>query len=1014
MDVNLEWLENPEIFAINREKAHSDHVYYVSQSAKEKDVQDSLKQSLNGTWKFSYAENPSKRSVDFYKEDYETENFADIEVPGHIQLQGYGRCQYVNVMYPWEGSALLHPPQIPMGQNAVGSYVTYFDVKESMLGKETFLSFQGVETAIYVWLNGKFVGYSEDSFTPSEFRITPYLKEKNNKLAVEVYQRSSASWLEDQDFWRFFGIFREVYVYAVPDVHVRDLSVTADFDAKETKGILNVAVDLMIQKGGRVKEIQCSLEDASGDVVWLEKQNPVSNIWCGSGEIMNVAPWSAEQPALYTLNVELLDDAGNIIEIASTKVGFRTFEIQNGVMLLNGRRILFKGVNRHEFSAERGRAITEEEMMQDILIMKKNNMNAVRTSHYPNQTRWYELCDEYGIYVIDETNLETHGTWVSSHGNDPTWNVPASLPEWKENVLDRAASMYERDKNHPCILLWSCGNESYCGDDIAAMADYFHEKDSRRLVHYEGVFHNQEYRMIPDVESRMYEKPDDVEKFVRENPDRPYILCEYMHAMGNSLGGMKHYIELTEKYPNFQGGFIWDYMDQALYRVDEEGNRVLSIGGDFGDRPSDYGFCTDGIVYANREVSPKMQEVKELYANIHMQFGDDELVVENNNLFLNTDNMEFIVRYECNGTVLEQKNYSLSIAPGETGRIKLKKYITEKEGEYVYHAQACLAEDTIWAQKGHEISFAQKVDCIRKKQNPLIAKDCVSVIKGDACMGVHGENFSMMFDLNQGGVCSLVYNGKEYVKKVPRVSFWRAMTDNDCGAKNPFYMAQWFVAGQYASYRRDLSSYEEKEDHAWICFAFETPSQPSFVYQVRYRAYYDGRLEIQVEYPGVDGMPDMPVLAFEWKTKKALSHYIYYGMGPDENYSDRLEGARLGLYEGLVADNLSGYLKPQECGNRTGVRFLELRDENADGIKISYVEKPFEMSVLPFGMTELEYADARGDLGHQKHTWIRIAAAQMGVGGDDSWGAPVHEEYRIPAEQPQTFSFIVEALARDE
>lgn len=1009
--MNLEWLTNPEVFQVNREKAHSDHMYYATKQDQEDKVQHRWKQSLNGTWKFSYAENPEEREADFYKEGYSTENFADIMVPGHIQLQGYGRCQYVNVMYPWEGRALIHPPEIPMNQNAVGSYVTYFDVDESMVGKETYLSFQGVETAIYVWLNGQFVGYGEDSFTPSEFCVTPYLREKNNKLAVEVYQRSSASWLEDQDFWRFFGIFREVYLYAVPDVHVRDLSVTADYQWEQCKGILGLGLDIQTKQGKSAAEIVCWLEDKEGKIVWSEMDTVGTNTWNGNWEIAEIKPWSGEQPTLYTLYVELLDERAKVLEIASTRVGFRSFEIQNGIMLLNGKRILFKGVNRHEFSPERGRAIREEDMIQDILIMKRNNINAVRTSHYPNQSRWYDLCDEYGIYVIDETNLETHGTWVSSHGNDPTWNVPASLPEWKENVLDRAASMYERDKNHASILFWSCGNESYCGDDIAAMADYFREKDPRRLVHYEGVFHNPVYRYVPDVESRMYEKPEDVAKLAKENPDRPYILCEYMHAMGNSLGGMKHYIELMDKYPNFQGGFIWDFLDQALYREDEEGNRVLSVGGDFGDRPADYGFCTDGIVYANRQPSPKMQEVKALYSNIHMEFEDGYLLVHNNNLFVDTGYLEFIIQYECNGRVLKQKEYKLFVAPGEKGQIAYEPCKPDVPGEYVIHARACLAEDTLWAEKGHEISFAQKVDKVKEKEVPVLAKEGVRVIKGDACLGIHGEDFSMMFDLNQGGICSLVYQGREYVKKVPGVSFWRATTDNDSGSKQSFHMAQWFVAGQFANYRRDLSQYEEREDHAWICFAFETPSQPSFVYKVGYRGYFDGRLEVQIDYPGVEGMPDMPILAWEWKTKKNLKDYCYYGMGPEENYSDRCEGARLGLYEGKVEENLSGYLKPQECGNRTGVRFFELRDEERMGIRISSVNQPLEMSVLPFGMTELEFADSKEELGEQKNTWIRVAAAQMGVGGDDSWGAPVHKEYRILANQPQTFSFEVEALS---
>lgn len=480
MNPKLEWLENPEVFKVNTEPAHSDH--YVSEGT--------FKQSLNGTWKFCYAVNADSRNVDFYKMGKPDDFYASIKVPGHIQMQGYDKCQYINTMYPWDGQENLRPPFISKEYNPVGSYIKYFDLEDDLIEKEIFLSFQGVETAFYVWLNGEFIGYSEDSFTPSEFCVTPYIKETGNKLAVEVYKRSSASWLEDQDFWRFSGIFREVFLYAVPKIHVRDLSVTADYDALTGKGVLNVALSLTGARAEDKASIKLILKNMDEEIVWEEKIETLnlSEQVSTKAELAKVSPWSAECPYLYTLYVEISGERGKIIELSMTKVGFRTFELKDGIMCLNGKRIIFNGVNRHEFSAKNGRAITKEDMLWDIRFMKQNNINAVRTSHYPNQTLWYELCDEYGIYVIDETNLETHGSWQKMGECEPSWNVPASLPEWKEAVLDRAKSMYERDKNHPCVLIWSCGNESYVGDDIAAMAKYFHEKDKRRLVHYEGVF----------------------------------------------------------------------------------------------------------------------------------------------------------------------------------------------------------------------------------------------------------------------------------------------------------------------------------------------------------------------------------------------------------------------------------------------------------------------------------------------------------------------------------------------
>lgn len=469
MKPTLEWLKNPEIFSVNREKAHSDHICTVNGQQ--------LKQSLNGIWKFSYTEHPDNRPVDFYKTDFDVSGFDDITVPGHIQLQGYDKPQYVNTQYPWEGYEKLIPPQIPNERNPVGSYVNFFDVDKALLGLKTFISFQGVETAFYVWLNGKFVGFSEDSFTPSEFDITPYLKEKGNKLAVEVYRYSTASWLEDQDFWRFSGIFRDVYLYAVPEVYIRDMKVIADYDHENKKGFLTTELDII---GDGDYSVKLKLTDKDGDSVF---ESDSANV---TADISDISPWSAEEPYLYTLTAEIIMANGKVILTAQTNIGFRTFELKDGVMCLNGKRIIFKGINRHEWNAERGRVITEEDMLWDIRFMKQNNINAVRTCHYPNNSRWYQLCDEYGIYLIDETNLESHGTWQKMGLCEPSSNVPASLPEWKGAVLDRARSMYERDKNHASVLIWSCGNESYCGDDIAEMADYFHSVDQTRLVHYEG------------------------------------------------------------------------------------------------------------------------------------------------------------------------------------------------------------------------------------------------------------------------------------------------------------------------------------------------------------------------------------------------------------------------------------------------------------------------------------------------------------------------------------------------
>ena len=1002
MEPTLDWLKNPEVFGVNRIPAHSDHLIYNETGL--------LRQSLNGTWKFSYAKNPEQRVKEFYRCEFSEEGFDEIQVPGHIQLQGYGQCQYVNMMYPWDGKETVTAPGIPKKENPVGSYVTYFEVEDRLKETELYLSLQGVEAACYVWVNGEFVGYSEDSFTPAEFLISPYVKEGKNKLAIEVYRFCSGSWLEDQDFWRFSGIFRDVFLYGVPKLHIQDMKVRAEYDDRYGSGCF--AAELLLagdRKAG--SKMTISLQDAAGGLIFSEQKDCGEHILSVERRLEAVCPWSAEEPTLYTLQAEITDESGALIERAVTKVGFRTFRLKDGLMCLNGKRIVFKGVDRHEFSAERGRSITEEDMISDILMMKRNNINAVRTSHYPNQTRWYELCDEYGIYVIDETNLETHGTWM----NDRGWegNLPGSLPEWKEAVLDRAKSMYERDKNHPCVLIWSCGNESFCGDNIAAMAEYFHSVDTGRLVHYEGVAWNRKYDHITDMESRMYAKPADIEAYLTDNPKKPYISCEYMHAMGNSVGGMKLYTDLEEKYDGYQGGFIWDFIDQALYRETEDGIRVLAYGGDFEERPADWGFCTDGIVYADRKASPKMQEVKALYSNLKMEVKDGILTVRNRNLFVDTTRYNFVVTLESEGQIVATEEHKLTVLPGEDTSVKIGLLLSKEPGEYVYTASAQLAEDSLYAPAGFEVCFAQEAKQVTTpgaEENGQGAPDVKrpDIVYGDFCIGVHGEDFSVLFDKGQGGIVSLVYDGEEYITRTPQVSFWRAYTDNDRGAGYQIFAARWEGAAKYARYRRDLISWEEKEDCLELIFPFEASVTPSFLYKVVYRVFFDGKVLVRAEYPGVDTEVDFPVFAMDFKLKKTYHRAQYYGMGPEENYCDRVFGAKLGVYRFTAKENLSGYVNPQECGNRMGVRYVKVTDSTGTGLRFSCTDAPFEMSVLPYSAAELETAMHLEELKEPSYTWVRLAAKQMGVGGDDSWGAPVHKEFKINPKEPMCLEFVIE------
>ena len=997
-EAKLSWLEDPEVFAVNRIPAHSDHTYF------EKETEERpLRQCLNGSWLFSYAKNPSMRVERFYEDSYDCSGFDTIQVPGHLETQGYGRNQYINTMYPWDGEEFLRPPMVSKRNNPVGSYVKYFTLEEQMKGKRTFISFQGVETAFYVWLNGTFIGYSEDSFTPAEFELTETLREGENKLAVEVYKRSSASWLEDQDFFRFSGIFRDVFLYSIPRVHVRDIFVKAGLTDSYQEGTLEIRAELI----GDIDDvtIEASLRDGDEKEIWNGNAEGKEEVFFKASGLA-VLPWSAEEPRLYRLYLYVKNEEGQILEFIPQKVGFRRFEMKDRIMCLNGKRILFKGVNRHEFNPVRGRAITREDMLWDIRFMKQHNINAVRTSHYPNQTLWYELCDEYGIYLIDETNLESHGSWQKLGEVEPSWNVPGDRPEWKAAVLDRASSMFERDKNHPSVLIWSCGNESYAGTDIEAMSEYFHEKDDSRLVHYEGVFWNRKYDHISDMESRMYAKPAEIEEYLENDPKKPYISCEYMHSMGNSTGGMKLYTDLEKKYPLYQGGFIWDYIDQSLYRVNELGERVLTYGGDHDERATDYEFCGNGIVYADRKASPKAQEVKALYADIKLEPDEKGVKIINDSLFVSTGRYVLAYRLLKEDRCLYEAETETDVAPESEAYVNLTYPELPGTGEFIYEVSLRLKDDTLWAKAGHEISFGQYV---KKTADKAEEKTCpLEIIRGDVNIGVRGRGFTAMFSKAEGGIASLCYDGVEYITRTPKLTFWRALTDNDRGAKTGFDAAQWMTAGLF--YKLTDVDVQEQKDQVCVTFEYLLPTVPQTKAYVSYRVTGDGKIHVHALYKGTDGLPEMPAFGMDMKLKARYDRVRYYGRGPEENYLDRREGARLGVYSYQAADNLSAYLFPQECGNRMDVRWVEVTDADGQGLRFETEGVPFENSVLPCSAYELEAATHREELPKAHYSWVRILESQMGVGGDDSWGAPVHEEYRLSSDIDRNIKFTIQKV----
>ncbi|GEP62295.1 beta-galactosidase [Clostridium beijerinckii] len=1002
---SLDWLEDPEIFRVNRIDAHSDHWFYEKvEDVKLEDAMP-LKQNLNGKWRFSYSENPSLRIKEFYKDEFDINGFDYIEVPGHIQIQGYDKCQYINTMYPWEGHDELRPPHISKTYNPVGSYVTFFEVKDELKNKQTFISFQGVETAFYVWVNGEFVGYSEDTFTPSEFDITDYLREGENKLAVEVYKRSSASWIEDQDFWRFSGIFRDVYLYAVPETHVNDIFIKTDLydDFKNAK--LNAELKMI---GNSETTVETYLEDKKGNKIAISEKVPFSDQLTLYLDAQNISLWSAEEPNLYTLYILVKKKNGTLVEVVTQKIGFRHFEMKDKIMCLNGKRIIFKGVNRHEFSARRGRSITKEDMLWDIKFLKQHNINAVRTSHYPNQSLWYKLCDEYGIYLIDETNLESHGSWQKIGTCDPTWNVPGSLPQWQAAVLDRASSMVERDKNHPSVLIWSCGNESYAGEDIYQMSEYFRKKDPSRLVHYEGVTRCREFDDTSDMESRMYAKAAEIEEYLNDNPKKPYISCEYMHSMGNSTGGMMKYTELEDKYLMYQGGVIWDYGDQALYRKLPDGKEVLAYGGDFTDRPTDYNFSGNGLIYADRTISPKAQEVKYLYQNVKLEPDAKGVTIKNQNLFVNTDKYDLYYIVERDGKLVRDGYLNVCVAPGEEKYIELPIEKYNFLEEIVLTTSLRLVQDTLWAEKGYEVAFGQKVIKEKSDMNNHNSESEMKIIHGDVNIGVHGKDFKVIFSKQEGGIVSLRYNNKEFITRTPKTFYWRATTDNDRGNKHEFRCGQWLAATMGQKYV-DFSV-EEFDEKITLYYNYQLSTVPSTNVKITYEVSGEGIIKVNVKYKGVSGLPELPVLGMNFKLLAEFNSFSWYGMGPEENYIDRCEGAKLGIYESTPIENLSRYLVPQECGNRTGTRWVVVKNHKNEGLKFTYDKVPFEFSVLPYSNMELENALHIEELPSVNFTHVNIIGKQMGVGGDDSWGAPVLPEFRIDSSKDLEYSFAISKM----
>lgn len=1010
------WLTDPTVFAVNRVPAHSEHRYYAHMP--HGDERSDLRQSLDGEWRVEVVQ---ASDIDFHEEPFVAENFDDsaferIQVPGHLQTAGLMNHKYVNIQYPWDGHENPLEPNVPES-NHVALYRRKFTVSDRLAGTKAAggtvsIVFHGMATAIYVWVNGLFAGYGEDGFTPNEFDVTDLLHDGENVVAVACYEYSSASWLEDQDFWRLHGLFRSVELAAQPHVHIDSMQIETDYDAKT--GTASFDAVLSVRNAADAATISATLKDADGDVVWETAHCVDGRTSIPSGSLQDVTPWSAENPALYELDVIIIDHAGNIAEVAVQRIGFRRFRIEDGIMTINGRRIVFKGADRHEFDAKRGRAITKQDMIDDVMFCKRHNINAIRTSHYPNQDYWYELCDEYGIYLIDETNLETHGSWCLP-GDVLTEEtaVPGSKPQWEGACVDRVNSMMRRDYNHPSVLIWSLGNESYAGDVFRAMYRHAHDIDPNRPVHYEGVTHNRDYDDVSDIETYMYVHADAVEEYLKNDPKKPYLSCEYMHAMGNSVGNMDEYTAL-ERYPHYQGGFIWDFIDQAILARQSDGTERLCYGGDFGDRPSDYEFSGNGLVFADRRPTPKAQEVKQLYANVHLDVTESGVVVRNDNLFTSTGGYVFALRVLADGEPVWQSDRRFDVPANETASFAIDwpvdQYRAEAK-ELVLEVSQRLAEPTDWAPAGYELSFGQAViDGMRPMAEAKKPIDGVVTV-GRWNAGVQGSGREMLFSRTQGGMVSYAFDGREFVLRRPAITTFRALTDNDRGAGHGFERVQWLGAGRYARcVGNEIEQVDDDTLKATYVYELATPQRTRVT--VAYTADTTGRVNLRVDYPGEEGeLPTMPAFGIEWALPVEYSRLRFFGVGPEETYRDR-KHAKLGIWSTDAFADHAPYLMPQETGNHEEVRWAEITDEHGHGLRVSRAAgaDPFAMSLQPYSSFMLEEAQHQDELPVPKHMFLRVLAAQMGVGGDDSWMSPVHPQYQIPADRPISLDVDLELI----
>ncbi len=975
-------IADPGFVAQHRSAARSDHRWFRDDEERASGV-SGFEQSLNGLWRVQVAPNPASVVPGFEHPDFDVSGWQSIPVPGHLQLHGLGTPQYVNIQYPWDGHEAIEPGEVPTLANPVASYVTTFSLDRPLAdGERMSVEFRGAESAIAVWLNGAYLGYATDSFTPSEFDLTDVLVPGENRLAAQVFSFSSGSWLEDQDMFRFSGLFRDVVLLRRPALHVEDVRVTTTVADESAE----VVVDLRLVGEGRA-------------TVALEGVGELTPDAQGRFRIRVADPrlWSPEDPHRYALTIRGFDADGEQTEAIGQPLGIRHFGIEEGVLKLNGQRIVFLGVNRHEFGLN-GRVMTREQTERDLQLLKRAGVNAIRTSHYPNNSFFYELADEYGFLVIDEMNLETHGRWDRIRYLDAPLeeSLPGDDERWRAALQDRAASLFERDKNHPSVVMWSLGNESFGGTLLRDLADWFRAVDDRP-VHYEGVHWDPRFPETTDVVSQMYTPAAEVEAYLREHRDKPFILCEYAHSMGNSFGAVDRYLDLADRDPLFQGGFIWDFADQALEKVDRHGRAYLGYGGDSGEAPHDGDFSGNGIVFADRTPKPALQEVAFLYQPFRIEVRADAVSLENRSLVTASSAYETVVTLRREGRTLRRAVLETHVPAGTSAVHPLPFAVPTGDGEVTVDVELRLRAATRWAEAGHVVARGQGVFA----HSPAPRRSAAAkprLVEGAHNVGVHGEGFSALFSQLHGGLLSYRFGGREMLAGSPRPSFWHAPTSNERGFGGPFEEGQWLLASRYArpvGGHLRTATVTEDDQSVTVAYRYELPTSPRAFADLAYRVTGDGRIAVTQTLDLPAGLPELPEFGLQLATTADAHRLRWYGDGPDETAVDRRLGARVDVFEQDVRTALPPYLKPQESGSRTGVRWATVTDAQGFGLRFE-ADQRMEFSALPWTPYEIENAQHPNELPPIQRTVLRPALQRRGVAGDDSWGARPHEEFRLP------------------